>query len=87
VVTSALGCASRVAVNRNSFAKGDSNYLGTELNGGFIWRFAPNTAFDLAGYYRFAGSANDMTEQLNGVAVERDARDGYRAVVRVRLSF
>jgi hypothetical protein len=87
VATSATGCASRTAVNSNSFAKGDSNYLGTEINGGFTWRFAANTAFDLAAYYLFAGSALDMTEQLNGVAVKRDARDGYYAVARVRLSF
>jgi hypothetical protein len=87
VATSAAGCASRIAVNSNSFAKGDSNYLGTEVNGGFTWRFAPNTAFDLAAYYLFAGSALDMTEQLNGVAVKKDAKDGYYATARVRLSF
>ena len=87
VATSATGCTSRVAVNSNSFAKGDSNYIGTEVNGGFTWRFAPNVAFDLAGYYLFAGSALDMTEQLNGNAVKRDARDGYYASARVRLSF
>jgi hypothetical protein len=82
-----VGCASRVAVNNNSFAKGDANYLGTEVNGGFTWRFAPNAAFDLAGYYLFAGDALDMTEQLNGNAVKRSARDGYYAAARVRLSF
>jgi hypothetical protein len=82
-----VGCASRVAVNNNSFAKGDANYLGTEVNGGFTWRFAPNAAFDLAGYYLFAGDALDMTEQLNGNAVKRAARDGYYAAARVRLSF
>ena len=87
VATSATGCASRVAINSNSFAKGDSSYIGTEVNGGFTWRFAPNTAFDLAAYYLFAGHALDMTEQLNGAAVKRDARDGYYATARVRLSF
>jgi hypothetical protein len=87
VATSSTGCTSRVAVNSNSFAKGDSRYIGTELNGGMTWRFAPNAAFDLAAYYLFAGSALDMTEQLNGVAVKRDARDGYYAAARVRLSF
>jgi hypothetical protein len=51
------------------------------------WRFAPNAALDLAAYYLFAGSALDMTEQLNGVAVKRDARDAYYATARVRLSF
>ena len=51
------------------------------------WRFAPNAAFDLAGYYLFAGSALDQTEQLNGTAEKRDARDGYYAAASVRLSF
>jgi hypothetical protein len=87
VATSATGCTSRVAINGNSFAQGDSSYIGTEVNGGFTWRFAPNAAFDLAGYYLFAGHALDMTEQLNGVAVKRDARDGYYAAARVRLAF
>ncbi|PYN83297.1 MAG: hypothetical protein DMD87_30270, partial [Candidatus Rokuibacteriota bacterium] len=90
VSTSALGCTSRVAVagsGRPSFAEGDSSYLGTEVNGGFTWRFAPNAAFDLAGYYLFAGSAMDQAESLNGVIVKRDARDGYYAAARVRLSF
>jgi hypothetical protein len=87
VANSATGCTSRVAINSNSFAQGDSSYLGTEVNGGFTWRFAPNAAFDLAGYYLIAGHALDMTEQLNGVAVKRDARDGYYAAARVRLSF
>jgi hypothetical protein len=82
-----VGCASRVAVNNNSFSKGDANYLGTEVNGGMTWRFAPNAAFDLAAYYLFAGDALDMTEQLNGNAVKRSARDGYYAAARVRLSF
>jgi hypothetical protein len=87
VATSATGCSSRTAVNSNSFAKGDSNYIGTEVNGGFTWRFAANTAFDLAAYYLVAGHALDMTEQLNGNAVKRGARDGYYAAARVRQSF
>jgi hypothetical protein len=88
--TSQLGCTTRVAVagsGRPSFAEGDSSYLGTEVNGGFTWRFAPNAAFDLAGYYLFAGSAMDQADSLNGVIVKRDARDGYYAAARVRLSF
>jgi len=90
VATSAVGCASRVAQTgsgRPAFAKGDSSYLGTEVNGGFTWRFAPNASFDLAGYYLFAGSALDQAETLNGVNVKRDARDGYYAAARVRLSY
>jgi len=88
--TSQLGCTTRVAVagsGRPSFAEGDSSYLGTEVNGGFTWRFAPNAAFDLAGYYLFAGSAMDQADTLNGQIVKRDAKDGYYAVARVRLSF
>jgi hypothetical protein len=87
VATSNTGCAGRVAVSGQSFVEGDSRYLGTEVNGGFTWRFAPNTAFDLAGYYLAAGPALKMTELLNGVAVKRDQNDAYYASARVRLSF
>jgi hypothetical protein len=85
------GCTTRQALvggsGRPSFAEGDSSYLGTEVNGGFTWRFAPNAAFDLAGYYLFAGSAMDQAEVLNGIITKRDAKDGYYAAARVRLSF
>ena len=87
VATSATGCTARTVVSDKSFVQGDSSYIGTEINGGFTWRFAPNAAFDLAGYYLFAGHALDMTEVLNGVPTKRDARDGYYAAARVRLSF
>jgi hypothetical protein len=91
VSTSALGCTTRVALvggtGRPSFVQGDSSYLGTEVNAGFTWRFAPNAAFDLAGYYLFTGAAMNQSDVLNGVIVERDARDGYYAAARVRLSF
>jgi len=89
--TSQQGCTTRGALvggsGRPSFAEGDSSYLGTEVNGGFTWRFAPNAAFDLAGYYLFAGSAMDQAEVLNGVITKKDAKDGYYAAARVRLSF
>ncbi|MGH7343865.1 MAG: hypothetical protein ACREK4_03030 [Candidatus Rokuibacteriota bacterium] len=87
VATSNAGCATRVAVSNQSFVEGDSSYIGTELNGGITWRFAPNAALDLAAYYLFAGSALDQTELLNGAPVKREANDGYYAVARVRLSF
>ena len=87
VATSAFGCAARVQIGDKGFVQGDSRYIGTEVNGGFTWRFAPNAAFDLAGYYLAAGDALDMSELLNGVVVKRDARDGYYAAARVRLSF
>ena len=85
--TSATGCTARVAVSDKSFVEGDSRYIGTEVNGGFTWRFAANTAFDLAGYYLAAGPALKMSELLNGVPVKRDQHDGYYASARVRLSF
>src|SRR5262249_20086414 len=84
---SALGCFFRVSVSNKSFVEGDSRYIGTEVNGGFTWRFAPNTAFDLAGYYLFAGSALDLSANLHGTPVKRAARDGYYAAARVRFSF
>jgi len=87
VASSNTGCVGRVAVSSQSFVEGDSRYLGTEVNGGFTWRFAPNTAFDLAGYYLAAGPALKMTELLNGVPVKRDQNDAYYASARVRLSF
>jgi hypothetical protein len=87
VSTSATGCAARIAVSDKSFVEGDSRYIGTEVNGGFTWRFAANTAFDLAGYYLAAGPALKMSELLNGVPVKRDQQDGYYAAARVRLSF
>jgi hypothetical protein len=85
--TSNTGCTARTIVNDKSFVEGDSSYLGTEVNAGFTWRFAPNAAFDLAGYYLAAGPAFKMTELQNGVAVKKDQNDGYYAAARVRLSF
>ncbi len=87
VATSATGCPARLAVSDKSFVTGDSRYIGTEINGGFTWRFAANTAFDLAGYYLSAGPALKMSELLNGTPVKRDQHDGYYASARVRLSF
>src|SRR5207249_1858616 len=37
--------------------KGDSQYLGTEVNLSATYRFAPGLAFDVAGGYLFAGDA------------------------------
>jgi hypothetical protein len=87
VANSATGCPVRVGVGDRGFVEGDSSYIGTEINGGFTWRFAPNAAFDLAGYYLAAGGALKTGELLNGVVVKRDQNDGYYAAARVRLSF
>jgi hypothetical protein len=34
-----------------------SKFLGSEVNVGFQWRFAPNVAFDMVGSYMWAGNA------------------------------
>jgi hypothetical protein len=81
----------------NSWVEGDSRFLGTELDLGTTWRFAPNVAFDLVGGYLFAGHALDVTEcQASSIAapacpagqlVKRDAKDAWTSAARVRLSF
>jgi len=75
------------AFNDKGFVQGTENYLGTELDLGMTWRFAPNAAFDLAGYYLAAGPALRMGEVLNGALVTKEQQNGYYAAARVRLSF
>ncbi len=77
----------RATVDDQSWVKGDSRYLGTELELGLTWRFAPSTAFDLQGGYLVAGSALNTAEVLNGVHTRRDAHDAYTLAARVRLAF
>ncbi len=77
----------RATVDDQSWVKGDSRYLGTELELGLTWRFAPSTAFDLQGGYLFAGSALNTAELLNGVHTRREANDAYLVSARVRLAF
>jgi hypothetical protein len=74
-------------VDDKSWVKGDSQYLGTELDLGLTWRFAPNTAFDLQGGYLLTGAGLNTAELLNGVHTRRDARDAYTLAARVRLAF
>ena len=81
------GSISRTTVDDQSWVKGDSSYIGTEVNLGLTWRFAPNTAFDLEGSYLFAGAALGTAEVLNGVHTRRDPNDAYMIAARVRLAF
>jgi len=81
------GSISRTTIDDKSWVEGDSNYIGTEVNLGFTWRFAPNTAFDLEGSYLFAGEALGSAEVLNGVHTRRDPHDAYQIAARVRLAF
>ena len=66
---------------------GDSRYLGTEVDLGTTWRFAPNTVFDLQGAYLFAGPALDTANVVNGVLTSRESEDGWTIAARVRFSF
>jgi hypothetical protein len=91
-------CARKGDVGGTCFVKGDSRYLGTEVDLGTTWRFAPNTAFDLQGAYLFAGHALDTrvcgTPGVGaGVNVsvaechKEDAHGGWTIAARVRLAF
>ena len=77
----------RQTVDDQSWVKGDSSYIGTEMDLGLTWRFSPNTAFDLQGAYLKAGHALDTAEVLNGVHTRRSANDAYTLAARVRLAF
>ena len=84
----------RTTVSQNSWASGDSSYIGTEANLGMTWRFSANAAFDLVGGYLFAGDALDTTECTNGAATcapsltrKKSAQDAYTLAARVRLAF
>jgi hypothetical protein len=70
-----------------SGCRGDESYLGTEVNVGLTWRFAPGITLDLVGAYLFAGGAMDTTFVRNGVNEKQDARDIYTGAARVRVSF
>ena len=83
----AAGSRTAIAGFSQSFAQGDSSYIGTETNIGFGWKFAPNVSFDVIGAYLAAGKALNTTEVLNGVPTTRDAKDAYAVSSRVRLSF
>jgi hypothetical protein len=69
---------------------GDTRYLGTELNLGFQWRFAPNVAFDTVASYMFAGNALATHLTTNNAGVARNGRnpqDIQAVSARIRYSF
>jgi hypothetical protein len=78
-------------------AKGDSQYLGTEVNLSATYRFAPGLALDLAGGYLFSGEALAHRATVgccNGVTATQfnsGRKDGVDNVLigtaRVRYSF
>jgi hypothetical protein len=69
---------------------GDASYLGTELDLGFQWRFAPNVALDVVGAYLFAGNAlatHTTTGAVGGATNGRDPKDVQAVTARVRYTF
>jgi len=87
-LTGAVGVNCDAAVHAKN---GDSQYLGTEINLGFQWRFAPNVALDMVGAYMFAGNAlaNHLTvHPVTGIATSgRDPQDVMAVTARVRYSW
>jgi hypothetical protein len=81
------GSVSRTIVSDRSFVEGDSRYLGTEVDLGFQWRFAPSVALDVQGAYLFAGDALNTAEVVNGVHTRREAEDSYMLATRLRFAF
>jgi hypothetical protein len=76
--------------NVNCGYQGDSSYIGTEANLGLVWKFAPNTRFDLVGAWLFAGGALDGAELAPGTpagrtSVTRDSSDAW--LISSKLSF
>jgi len=84
----ASSSVSRTTLDAQSWVKGDSRYIGTEVDLGLTWRFAPNVAFDLQGAYLFAGDALATAEvPSGGVHTRREPDDAYMLAARVRLAF
>jgi len=75
--------------NHISDGRGNSRYLGTEVDLGLTWRFAPGIAFDLVGGYMFTGGA--FSSALGGAAAplrsNRGTQDIQTIASRVRFTF
>jgi hypothetical protein len=81
------GTMSRTTLDNQSWVRGDSNYIGTEVDLGLTWRFSPSVAFDLQGAYLFAGDALATAEVVDGVHTRRKPEDAYMVAARVRFAF
>ena len=83
----AANCSAQVASQN-----GTARFLGTEINLGFQWRFAPNVALDVVGAYAWNGNAmsNICVGGAPGTAACVDGRnpsDTASAVARIRYSW
>lgn len=74
--------------------RGNASFLGTEIDLGFTWKFAPNVALDVVGAYNFAGHAlatHTSTGACSGATCGarsgRNPQDSQSVVTRVRYTF
>ena len=79
--------------------RGEERYLGTEVNAGFTWRFAPGLTFDMVGAYLFAGDALRYARRCDGACGtnvlgldnitngRHGVSDVYTVATRVRYAF
>lgn len=83
--------------------RGEQRYLGTEVNAGLTWRFAPGLSFDLTGAYLFAGDAlryarrcdANCTTATNVIGLDNISNGGrgngvedvYTVATRIRYAF
>ncbi|PYM93933.1 MAG: hypothetical protein DME04_10350 [Candidatus Rokuibacteriota bacterium] len=96
------GSVSRTTVSDRSWVEGDSRNVGTEVDLGFVWRFAPNVLLEVQGAYLFAGHALDTAECVvtgtpaptncgagatAGVHTRREATDAYTLGTKLRFAF
>lgn len=89
--TRAKGCVGNGVAGIDCSFKGDSSYIGTETNLGLVWRFAPNTRFEMVGAWLAAGSALDGAEVVgidNGMTGRKlDASDAYLISSKISFNF
>ncbi len=64
---------------------GEARYLGTELDAGFTYRFAPNVAFDIVGAALFVGPARDGARTTGDS--RHEAQDVYKGSARLRITW
>jgi hypothetical protein len=95
VDTSGVLSATGLTSPRTRGRQDEESYLGTELNVGLTYRFAPNVAFDLIGAYMFTGEALSHARTAGGGCSDRESSgspacsvdDIWKTVARVRLTF
>jgi len=84
-------CAAAALLAGTCEDEGRAQFLGTEINLGFQWRFAPNVAFDLMGAYMFAGNALATATATHAVTGQvqngRGPQDVMTVAARVRYTW